>query len=339
MLEVDCSTPVVHVNQWNHLAFTVNTTTLAGVLYCNGVPVASGASSPAGHPINPKSFVPVNIGYRNVATTEILGGYRFLGNLDEVSIYNRPLSASEVKAIYARGTAGKFDPVEFAASPSQSLAEAQVSLNGQTQGTLYGNNTNWQTETITFIATQNGTSLSIAGLEPGMLLDDFTLTQVPGDLYYQPEQSLDAFAGESAQGDWKLEIQDDRAGAGLTNLLVSWQLQFILGNTAAIPVVLNGGIGQSNQFLPAGDIAWYQINVPASANYATNRLLFASAPVNVWFDTNNPPTTNLFFFSGTSGSQLLGTTNAALPPPEYLQWRDLLSRRSKHERLHRQLRH
>ena len=49
--------------------------------------------------------------------------------------------------------------------------------------------------------------------------------------------------------------------------------------------------------------------------------LFSSLPVNVWFDTNNPPTTNLFFLpdatypSGTSGLVLLSTTNAASPQP------------------------
>ena len=139
--------------------------------------------------------------------------------LTRSSLYSRALSASEVRAIYNAGDAGKFDPSLINTSPALSLAEAQVSLNGQAQGTLYGNNTNWQVETITFTATQNGTPLSIAGLEPGMLLDNFVLTAMPGNLYHQPEQSLNAFTGKSAYGDWQLEIQDDRAGAGLTNLL------------------------------------------------------------------------------------------------------------------------
>ena len=179
-----------------------------------------------------------------------------------------PCPPAEIKAIYQKGTAGKFDPAKFAASPALSLAEAQVSLNGQTQDILYGSNTTWQVETITFTATQNGTPLAITGLEPGMLLDDFTLTQVPGNLYYQPEESLSAFTGQSALGLWQLEIQDDRAGASLTNALVSWDLQFVFANTNAVPLVLSGGIGQTNQFIPAGSIAWYQVNVPANANFA-----------------------------------------------------------------------
>jgi len=157
-----------------------------------------------------------------------------------------------------------------------------------------------------------------------MLLDDFVLTAVPGNLYYQPEQSLDAFTGKSAYGDWKLEIQDDRAGAGLTNTLVSWELQFVFADTNAVPLVLGGGIGQSNQFIPAGDIAWYQITVPATANFATNLLLFASLPVNVWFSTNVPPTiinpgdTNLIPDS-TVATVLLSTTNTTSGDPNYQQ--------------------
>ena len=152
-----------------------------------------------------------------------------------------------------------------------------------------------------------------------MLLDDFILTQEPSDIYYLPEQSLDILAGEGAQGYWELEIQDDRAGAFDTNsppVLLGWDLQFVFDNTNQVPIVVSGGIGQSNQFVPPGDIAWYQINVPSSASYATNLLLFASAPLNVWFDTNSPPTTNILLLSGTSGSVTLSTTNAAnqLPP-------------------------
>ena len=85
-----------------------------------------------------------------------------------------------------------------------------------------------------------------------LLFDDFVLTELPGNLYDQPEQSLDLFDGKSAYGDWQLEIQDDRSGAGLTNTLVSWNLQFVFANTNAVPTVLTGGIGLSNQFLPAG---------------------------------------------------------------------------------------
>jgi subtilisin-like proprotein convertase family protein len=321
VLEVDDPNPVVQASQWNHVVFSANLTTGIGVLYCNGSPVMTNTTPT---PITCMSFENVNLGYMSpTALGEPLAGREFLGKLDEVSIYNRPISDSEVKAIYNAGTAGKFDPAVFTNSPAQSLAEARVNLGNVAPATILGNNTTWQTETISFTATQAQTPLQIAGIEPGMLLDDFILTQEPGDLYYFPEQSLDILAGEGAAGDWQLEIQDDRAGAFDTNgppVLLGWDLQFVFDNTNQVPTVVSGGIGQSNQFVPPGDIAWYQVKVPSSASYATNLLLFASAPLNVWFDTNSPSTTNILLLSGTSGSVTLSTTNAPYqqsPPAIY----------------------
>jgi len=54
------------------------------------------------------------------------------------------------------------------------------------------------------------------------------------DIYYLPEQSLDAFAGKNAGGTWTLEIQDARTGAYLYAYLASWQLRFNF-TTPAIP--------------------------------------------------------------------------------------------------------
>ena len=335
VVEVDDANADVKLNQWNHVVFTTKVAaspnTFTGTLYCNGVSVATGTGS--GTLLS--SFEPVNLGYRDSASTEQFGtrGLRFFGGMDEASIYNRPLSASEINAIYNLGIAGKFDAK---VSSPQNLAEAKVSLAGQTPITINGSNNTWQTNTIAFLATTNATALQIDGLEPGMLLDSAALTSftaitntvtnivaVVSNLYYLPEQSLAAVTGESAYGNWQLEIQDDRAGAGLTNSLVSWNLQFVFANTNAIPAVVGGGVGQTNQFIVPGGIAWYQVNVPTNANYATNWLLFASAPVNVWFDTNNPPTTNILLLNGTIGSKLLSTTTAAnlQPPPNIYEGR------------------
>jgi len=156
--------------------------------------------------------------------------------------------------------------------------------------TLLGNNTTWQIYTTTFTAAQNGTPLQIAGLEPGMLLDGFALTGVASNLYYLPEQDMSAVNGTSAQGCWTLEIQDDRAGATNNAVLQSWQLGFTFANTNFIPG-LTGGQPLTNTVC-SNSIAWYQVNVPTNAIAATNILLFATAPVNVWYSANHPPTTN-----------------------------------------------
>jgi subtilisin-like proprotein convertase family protein len=169
--EIDDANPVVVLNKWNHVVLTATPST--GTLYCNGVQVGTTTATP----LIPQSYADVDIGYRDAATGEafVTAGRRFLGNIDEASIYNRPLSASEIKAIYTNGIAGKFDWPVFSASPAQSLAEAQVRVNGQTPTTILGNNTNWQVETIIFTATQSATPVVISGVEPGMLLDSVSV--------------------------------------------------------------------------------------------------------------------------------------------------------------------
>ncbi len=163
---------VVPQNTWSHVAFTLDARNGVALLFYNGVQVASGQMA---GPVTTANFAPVNIGYRDINSSDTYKGYRFAGLLDEVSIYNRTLSASEIKAIYNHGSAGKFDPA--APTIAQGLAEAQVTMDGTTL-LFYGNNTNWQTTNITFKATQANTPLQITGLEPGMLLDAVSLTPI-----------------------------------------------------------------------------------------------------------------------------------------------------------------
>jgi len=117
------------------------------------------------------------------------------------------------------------------------------------------------------------------------------------NVYYLAEQSLSPLIGISAAGIWQLEVLDNRAGA--TNpapSLQSWQLEFNFANASQLPStnLLVGGIPQTNTVgtnsLSAGSILWYTVNVPTSASYATNILIFSTAPVNLWFSTNSPQT-------------------------------------------------
>ncbi len=75
--------------------------------------------------------------------------------------------------------------------------------------------------------------------------------------------------------------------------------------------VLTNGVPQTNS-VPAGGVDTFLIHVPPNADFATNLLLAATGPLNVWFDTNTPPTTNVLFISGTNGSYTLSTTG--VPP-------------------------
>ena len=243
----------VNDEQWHHVAATYDGVQMClyvdgtldvshaftGAMVLNNDPVCIGANS--------KAYVPA------CGCNEL--GYFFNGLEDEVSIYSRALSSSEIKAIYQKGTNGlaKYN-TNAPAGIAQGLAEAQLTLNGTNQPIFFGNDTNWQTATISFTASATNTLLKITGLEPGMLLDNLVMTWVPTnnyDLYYLPEQSLDTVQGENAYGTWQLEIQDDRVGA--TNpapSLVSWQLRFNFNYTAPTIPTLTNGQAVSNNIVP-----------------------------------------------------------------------------------------
>ena len=181
-------------------------------------------------------------------------------------------------------------------------------------------NANWTPVQVNFTATQSGSPLVLdasgSGFEAASnsvvsslfdtnaLLDAFTLTQLPSHLYYQAEQDLSPLTGTSAQGTWTLEVLDNRAGAPLNATLVSWQLEFQFANTnvaASLPSLF--GFNPQTNVIAAASIQWYQVNVPALAGFATNILNSASAPVNLLFSTNSPPT------SGGTGDAVLLTNS------------------------------
>ena len=165
-------------------------------------------------------------------------------------------------------------------------------------------------------------------LSPGSyVMERDSITQSNSDQYYQPEQDLSPLIGTSAYGTWTLEIQDDRVGATNQTVLDSWQIQLVFANTNPVPAVI--GTGGVTNFIPAGGLAWYEVDVPFNADYATNTLTFATGPLNMWFSTNVPPTvTNpapvggdvMLLTGSTGGSVILGTNGspANVNPPAYL---------------------
>ncbi|HTY87248.1 MAG TPA: S8 family serine peptidase [Candidatus Acidoferrum sp.] len=285
----------------HHVALSVvRNSRFGGHMYVDGIPVLQ--FDPTPEPGNLTTAQPLLLGNHPDPSYNSF----FNGRMDEITIYRRALSYSEVKAIYNHGSAGKFST--NAPTIPLGLAEAQITLDGVPQAPFFGDNTNWQTATITFIATRTNTPLVVAGIEPGMLLDDFSLTPVPTNdynLYYLPEQSLDTLKGENAEGQWQLEIQDDRAGA--TNpapSLASWQMHFIF--TTPVPAIpaLTNGVPLTNT-IPPGGIMYFLVNVPTNADMATNILISPGGPLNLLWDRTAPPTG-----STPPDYQLLGPTVA-----------------------------
>ena len=148
------------LNTWYHLA--VERKNNIYTVYTNGVAGVSELNTS----VIPNAAAPLTIGQCE--------GFYFNGKLDEVSIYGRALSPSEIKAIYQLNTVGK--AATNVAAPLN-LAASQFTLAGYATNVIYGNNTNWQTNAIAFVPTSALAPLKVDGLQPGMLLDSFTLTK------------------------------------------------------------------------------------------------------------------------------------------------------------------
>jgi subtilisin-like proprotein convertase family protein len=279
-----CGTPI---GNWAHVAATLEDSSGAMRIYTNGVLATQTTTGvrPVG-PLNPQFLPGVGIGNHS-SQPNPAWNYPFRGRIDELSVYRRAISASEVKAIYNLRTASKFD--QSAPLPN-ALAEARVSIGNISTNVIFGNNTNWQTQLATWTANQAGTPLQITGLEPGMLLDSFSLNESGGGLFYLPEESLDDLKGESAYGEWKLEIWDNLAGAANPPpLLDGWQLRFVFQDDKPAPIVLRHNITETNT-IPTNQVAYFVVDVPSWASFATNILVSASAPVDLLFNQNLPPT-------------------------------------------------
>jgi subtilisin-like proprotein convertase family protein len=306
---------LVRSNVYQHVALTYSTNSGLAALYYNGTNVAT---------TNLGVFVPKTTGDvllgrdMSRATNNFYGG-----KMDEMSIYRRCLSASEIAAIYhisalsTNRNVGKFDP---SITPALGLAEARVSFGGLTNIILGANNI-WQSQSFSFTATTNSLPLQITGMEPGMLLDSFSVAEAPlGNLYYFPEQSLDSLIGTSAHGTWTLEIWDNRAEAFITNSdqLLSWQLQIVL-QTNTLPTVALPPQETTTITVPPGLIVYLTVDVPSWANFATNILVSATAPVDLLFNQTNPPTgspvdyTLLTASTGGIGVPVLNTIGSTPP--------------------------
>ncbi len=93
---------------WYHIAYTFDDAADTQVLYVDGVARASGpVSQSIAYDSNPLT---IGAEYENQAPS-----YRFAGAIDELTLYDRPLAAGEVQAIFASGAAGK---CSFVAPPT-----------------------------------------------------------------------------------------------------------------------------------------------------------------------------------------------------------------------------
>ena len=86
---------------WTHLALTFDYSADSYQLYINGLPAASSTA---------QRSAPTQAFRLGEATSDFGQNFLFHGAIDEVTVYHRALSAGEIQAIFAAGSAGKCDP-------------------------------------------------------------------------------------------------------------------------------------------------------------------------------------------------------------------------------------
>jgi subtilisin-like proprotein convertase family protein len=324
--EIYSAPGLLQSNVFQHVALTFDTNSGLAKLYFNGTNVATTNLFMPGGVFTP--FVPKTDGDLLLGRdlTLYTNNY-FGGRMDEMSIYSRALSDAEIAGIYrisataTNGLTGKFDP---ATVPEPGLAEAAVVF-GSDSNIIFGVNNQWEVNSYTFTATSNMMPLRITGLQPGILLDDFAVSQAPlTNIYYLPEQSLnDTLAGDAASGTWTMQVWDNRVGAYVTNLtqLVSWDLNFILQSNVQVAAALSPQTPTPITVGP-GQIVSVAVTVPSWASYATNILVSSTVPVDLFFNQTNPPTATvppdyqlLNNVSSGIGLPVLSSTNPPSVPP------------------------
>jgi hypothetical protein len=108
---------------WTHLAFVG--TSSGTSLYVNG------AFRTSTNVIIPLPRAYIGVGYGSISAPSFLVDY-MLGGLDELMCFNRALSASEISAIYAAGSAGLVRAPEFTGSGPLMGSQFSLNLRGQT---------------------------------------------------------------------------------------------------------------------------------------------------------------------------------------------------------------
>lgn len=312
----------IPLNQWTHIALTYDgssvTTYINGAISRNFTNVTGSVAPFSG---------PLRIGSRSPAIVNPFPLERFNGLIDELAIYDQGLDACDIKAIYDANSKGKYTLPRL---PAPCEVSAEVIVDDRLTNTVVSLDWNtWQTNQISFTATQNGTPVKLLPNEPEMWFDSFEFSELTGrNNYYFPEEQLKPFVGGSALGTWTLEAWDNRVGGAIQlPTIVSWELRFIFANTNPPAIVLTNctpftnvvSVYETNcvpqSLCVAGrEIKYFIVNVPRSATLATN-LVVSTGNMVVFFNQDGLPT-------GTSpgdvpfGPFFILDANTNAPPPQ-----------------------
>jgi hypothetical protein len=215
-------TPVV--GQWYHLAAVKSGTLFT--IFVNGVPVGSEVSTSPIANVN----APLTIGQ-----AESLGFMN--GLLDEVTVYNRALTQTELESIFSAGSAGKCKP-PTAGSPA--LVPTTGGNLGQTTLTITGVDFTSATTALLVKGAQQIAAASVQTSADGKTLQaTFNLTGQPQGLWdldlttpgQPPTVLAQAFTIEQAQ---PVQLWSDIVGRGAVRIGFADQVQVTFGNRSNV---------------------------------------------------------------------------------------------------------
>jgi subtilisin-like proprotein convertase family protein len=295
---------------YHHVAIVRQSTSVA--LYVDGSAAGANSAPTIGDIDNASNLV--------AGTSLCAGAANFQGDLDELDLWNRALSPAEVYGIFAAGSIGKYNSNSLL--PNFQVAFEGISSNTAVLPNFAGP---WQAATNSFIATNFQTTIELAGNPLGVLLDDLNVVQLPftnDENYYLPEEPMTPFLGENPQGCWTLSVWDTRQDSSqpTNGALLGWTLQLTTSSTNVHLIVLTNGVPYTTPSVSANEFIYFGVDVPATANDATNTLT-ASGPMNLFFNQNALPTGTLpgdetlvtLPSGGGTGTNTLSTQGA--PPP------------------------
>ncbi|HMD55581.1 MAG TPA: immunoglobulin domain-containing protein, partial [Phycisphaerae bacterium] len=323
---IQASSMIFDTNNFQHVALTYNKSSGIALLYLNGSVVASNNFGN----ITPQTTYPLNIGRR---TGQPIGnGSNYGGLIDELSLYNRALTNSEIQAIYNAGGAGKcpIPPTILVQPTNQTVAVGGsttfgVIANGSSpflyqwsfNGTNLVNATNTSLTLTNVQFTQAGAySVLVANAAGSITSSNAILTVLaPPIILTQPTnvtviRSSNATFNVTAAGSLPLSYQWNFGGTNITGAtntaltLTNVQLNQS-GNYAVLVTNAYGSILSSNATLvvnPLFHFIWNPIPSPR----------FVNVPFAVVIQAQNP--TNGVATNFTDTVVLLSTNGIAVNP-------------------------
>lgn len=100
---VETQPGVLKAGEWQHVALTYDKRSSMGSIYVNGLLVGEKQLGP----FRPQTTYDLFVGYRPAGLGK---DRRFVGAIDEIGLYGRALSPTEIKSIFNAGAAGKCNP-------------------------------------------------------------------------------------------------------------------------------------------------------------------------------------------------------------------------------------